>query len=160
MIGSSVELECLTAAHPQSLNYWSRDGVSYIVPRYVRSNKRHVPTMEILSMYMYVRTYVGKMIQIRLSLFSGTTNTFWARRREILRITTFRWSWGLSMWRRWTSGSTSAWPRIPRVTATRTSRCTVSEGEFIRVSQSTYDWLHVFTANWHCKVNNSLQRAP
>ena len=25
-VGSSAELECLTAAHPPSLNFWSRDG--------------------------------------------------------------------------------------------------------------------------------------
>ena len=31
-IGSTVKLDCLTAAHPPSINYWSRDGKNYITP--------------------------------------------------------------------------------------------------------------------------------
>jgi len=32
-VGSSAQLECLTAAHPPSLNFWSRDGKTYITPK-------------------------------------------------------------------------------------------------------------------------------
>ncbi len=32
-IGGTAELECLTAAHPPSLNFWTReDGEKYIIP--------------------------------------------------------------------------------------------------------------------------------
>lgn len=30
--GEAAELECLTAAHPPSLNFWTRDGNNYIIP--------------------------------------------------------------------------------------------------------------------------------
>ena len=30
--GSTVKLDCLTAAHPPSINYWSRDGKNYLMP--------------------------------------------------------------------------------------------------------------------------------
>ena len=29
-LGGTAQLECLTAAHPPSINYWSRDGKNYL----------------------------------------------------------------------------------------------------------------------------------
>ena len=33
-LGSFAELECLSAAHPASINFWSRDGDSYVVSKW------------------------------------------------------------------------------------------------------------------------------
>ena len=31
-IGGTVKIDCLTAAHPPSINYWSREGGKHLMP--------------------------------------------------------------------------------------------------------------------------------